>query len=221
MERTGGYQSLMEASDLERPMKRLFPLVMVVAACGPGVYTRAEVVYAEPADHVYVVPTDRVIVVTREVLVQRGYVVYRVENRGSNRIVWARRLRPTARPARACGSPRPDGPPLRRRSPVQGGPPPGVDRRGRGAAPGRGSPRRRRTARAGAPLRCGTTPAAGPAPPGRVGPRLTVAPAEPSASKTERRYRHCRHSDTTRSLRGLRACALVHKVGPSSDAGCL
>src|SRR2546428_803027 len=81
----------MEASDLERPMKRLFPLLMVVAACGPGVYTRAEVVYAEPADHVYVVPTDRVIVVTREVLVQRGYVVYRVENRGSNRIVWARR----------------------------------------------------------------------------------------------------------------------------------
>src|SRR2546428_8126279 len=81
----------MEASDLERPMKRLFPLLMVVAACGPGVYTRAEVVYAEPADHVYVVPTDRVIVVTREVLVQRGYVVYRVENSGPNRIVWARR----------------------------------------------------------------------------------------------------------------------------------
>src|SRR5438309_2077637 len=72
-ERTGGYQSLMEAPDLERRMKRLFPLVMVVAACGPGVYTRAEVVYAEPADHVYVVPADRVIVVTREVLVQRGY----------------------------------------------------------------------------------------------------------------------------------------------------
>src|SRR2546422_2388363 len=41
--------------------------------------------------HVYVVPADRVIVVTREVLVQRGYVVYRVENSGPNRIVWARR----------------------------------------------------------------------------------------------------------------------------------
>src|SRR2546422_8640719 len=81
----------MKASDLERLMKRLFPLLMVVAACGPGVYTRAEVVYAEPAEHVYVVPADRVIVVTREVLVQRGYVVYRVENRGPNRIVWARR----------------------------------------------------------------------------------------------------------------------------------
>jgi len=72
-------------------MKRLFPLLTVVAACGPGVYTRAEVVYAEPVDHVYVVPADRVIVVTREVLVQRGYVVYRVENSGPNRIVWARR----------------------------------------------------------------------------------------------------------------------------------
>src|SRR3989449_6534218 len=81
----------MKASDLELLMKRLFPLLMVVAACGPGVYTRAEVVYAEPAEHVYVVPADRVIVVTREVLVQRGYVVYRVENRGPNRIVWARR----------------------------------------------------------------------------------------------------------------------------------
>src|SRR2546427_2868909 len=31
----------------------------------------------------------------------------------------AHRLRPTARPARAFGSPQPDGPPLRRRSPVQ------------------------------------------------------------------------------------------------------
>src|SRR3989442_15845600 len=81
----------MGASDLERLMKRLFPLLTVVAACGPGVYTRAEVVYAEPADRVYVVPADRVIVVTREVLVQRGYVVYRVENSGPNRIVWARR----------------------------------------------------------------------------------------------------------------------------------
>src|SRR2546425_6451135 len=81
----------MEASDLERLMKRLFPWLMVVAACGPGVYTRAEVVYAEPADRVYVVPADRMIVVTREVLVQRGYVVYRVENSGPNRIVWARR----------------------------------------------------------------------------------------------------------------------------------
>src|SRR2546428_13216645 len=81
----------MEASDLERLMKRLFPWLMVVAACGPGVYTRAEVVYAEPADRVYVVPADRVVVVTREVLVQRGYVVYRVENSGPNRIVWARR----------------------------------------------------------------------------------------------------------------------------------
>src|SRR2546426_8282157 len=81
----------MKASDLERLMKRLFPLLMVVAARGPGVCTRAEGVYAEPAEHVYVVPADRVIVVTRVVLVQRSYVVYRVENRGPNRIVWARR----------------------------------------------------------------------------------------------------------------------------------
>lgn len=59
-------------------------------ACAPG-YTRAEIVYAEPAEHVYVVPVDRVVVVSREVLVQRGWVVYRVEERGPDRIIWARR----------------------------------------------------------------------------------------------------------------------------------
>ncbi|HEV2749852.1 MAG TPA: hypothetical protein VGV12_04940 [Gemmatimonadales bacterium] len=70
----------------------LLPLVPLgVVACAPGGYTRAEVVYAEPAQYEYVVPADRVVVVTREVLVQRGYVVYRVETHGPNRIVWARR----------------------------------------------------------------------------------------------------------------------------------
>lgn len=59
-------------------------------ACAPG-YTRAEVVYAEPAEHVYVVPVDRVVVVSREVLVQRGWVVYRVDEQGPDRIIWARR----------------------------------------------------------------------------------------------------------------------------------
>jgi hypothetical protein len=34
---------------------------------------------------------DRVVVVTREVLVTRGWVVYRVERSGPNRIIWARR----------------------------------------------------------------------------------------------------------------------------------
>ena len=65
-------------------------LPAAVAGCAPG-YTRAEVVYAEPAQYEYVVPADRVVVVTREVLVQRGYVVYRVETRGPDRIVWAHR----------------------------------------------------------------------------------------------------------------------------------
>ena len=65
--------------------------VLALAACGPGVYTRAEVVYAEPANYVYVVPPERVVVVTREVLVNRGYVVYRVQRAGPNRIIWARR----------------------------------------------------------------------------------------------------------------------------------
>ncbi len=57
----------------------------------PATYTRAEVVYAEPARYVYVVPVERVVVVTREVLVRRGYVVYRVEDDGPHRILWARR----------------------------------------------------------------------------------------------------------------------------------
>jgi len=73
-------------------MRRLYLApVLALAACGPGVYTRAEVVYAEPAKYVYVVPPERVVVVTREVLVNRGYVVYRVQRAGPNRIIWARR----------------------------------------------------------------------------------------------------------------------------------
>ena len=76
-------------------MQRMIPslslLALAIAACGPGVYTRAEVVYGEPAPYTYVVPVDQVVVVTREVLVNRGYVVYRVESDGPNRIIWARR----------------------------------------------------------------------------------------------------------------------------------
>src|SRR5207249_3136149 len=47
--------------------------------------------YAEPAEYVYVAPPERVVVVTREVLVQRGWVVYRVQQSGPNRVIWARR----------------------------------------------------------------------------------------------------------------------------------
>ena len=68
----------------------LFAAGWAAGACAPG-YTRAEIVYAEPAEHVYVVPVDRVVVVSREVLVQRGWAVYRVEEHGPDRIIWARR----------------------------------------------------------------------------------------------------------------------------------
>ncbi|HLZ46643.1 MAG TPA: hypothetical protein VKQ05_13295 [Gemmatimonadales bacterium] len=61
-----------------------------VAGCAPG-YTRAEYVYAQPAQYVYVVPVDRVVVVTQEVLVNRGWAVFRVQQAGPNRIIWARR----------------------------------------------------------------------------------------------------------------------------------
>lgn len=66
-------------------------LALPLTACGPGIYTRAEVVYAEPPAYTYVVPVERVVIVTREVLENRGYVVYRVEEEGPNRVIWARR----------------------------------------------------------------------------------------------------------------------------------
>jgi hypothetical protein len=72
-------------------MQRMLMLVVVaLAGCAPG-YTRAEFVYAEPAEYVYVVPVDRVVVVTRDVLVTRGWTVYRVQRSGPDRIIWARR----------------------------------------------------------------------------------------------------------------------------------
>ena len=73
-------------------MRHYIPaLALALAACGPGVYTRAEVVYAEPVQYEYVVPVDQVVVVTRDVLVRRGYVVYRVQDDGPSRVIWARR----------------------------------------------------------------------------------------------------------------------------------
>ena len=53
-------------------------LPAAVAGCAPG-YTRAEVVYGEPAQYEYAVPADRVVVVTREVLVTQAPPVVRVE----------------------------------------------------------------------------------------------------------------------------------------------
>jgi hypothetical protein len=61
-----------------------------LAGCAAG-FTSATVVYGEPAEYAYVVPVDRVVVVTRDVLVTRGWVVYRVQRSGRNRIIWARR----------------------------------------------------------------------------------------------------------------------------------
>jgi len=67
-----------------------FAATLSLAGCAGG-YARAEYVYAEPAEYVYVVPVERVVVVTRDVLVARGWTVYRVERSGPNRIIWARR----------------------------------------------------------------------------------------------------------------------------------
>ena len=76
-------------------MKRRYLLIpalaLLVPACVPAGYTSAEVIYQEPEENVYVVPVERVVVVTREVLVNRGWVVFRVERAGTDRIIWARR----------------------------------------------------------------------------------------------------------------------------------
>ena len=74
-------------------MKRYLLLpaaALSLAGCAPG-YTSAEFVYAEPVRYEYVVPVDRVVVVTQDVLVTRGWTVYRVQRSGPNRIIWARR----------------------------------------------------------------------------------------------------------------------------------
>lgn len=66
-------------------------LLSCLSACASRGYTSAGVIYSEPADYMYVVPVDRVVVVSREVLVSRGWSVYRVERSGPERIIWARR----------------------------------------------------------------------------------------------------------------------------------
>src|SRR5437867_13148963 len=75
-------------------MRRLLPVPLLLAATAclsRGGYMSAEVVYAEPPVAVYEVPVDRVVVVSREVLVSRGDVLYHVGRRGADRILWARR----------------------------------------------------------------------------------------------------------------------------------
>ena len=99
-------------------MKRdliMLAATLSLAGCAPG-YTNAEFVYAEPVEYEYVVPVDRVVVVTRDVLITRGWTVYRVQRSGPNRIIWARRgddradLRGSAwRAWRACRGARPLG----------------------------------------------------------------------------------------------------------------
>ena len=72
-----------------KPYLILCAAAMSIAGCASG-SAQAEYGYVEPEEYVYVVPMDRVVVVTRDVLVRRGWTVYRVERSGPNRIIWAR-----------------------------------------------------------------------------------------------------------------------------------
>src|SRR5213594_1323226 len=76
---------------MRTPNSLLLTAALALSACAPYGYTRAEIVYGEPTEYVYVAPVERVVVVTREVLVSRGWEVYRVERNGPNRVIWARR----------------------------------------------------------------------------------------------------------------------------------
>jgi hypothetical protein len=76
-------------------MQRQILLAAVLGLAGCAGYTSAGVAYSEaPAydyDYEYAVPVDQVVIVTREVLVDDGWTVFRVERSGPNRIIWARR----------------------------------------------------------------------------------------------------------------------------------
>ena len=76
---------------MKRQLLVLAATLSLAGCAAGGGYASAEYVYAEPVEYEYVVPVDRVVVVTRDVLVTRGWSVYRVQRSGPNRIIWARR----------------------------------------------------------------------------------------------------------------------------------
>src|SRR5882724_13221338 len=80
-----------EVRSMERQLLVLAATLSLAGCAAGGGYASAEYVYAEPVEYEYVVPVDRVVVLTRDVLVTRGWTVYRVQRSGPNRIIWARR----------------------------------------------------------------------------------------------------------------------------------
>src|SRR2546422_11086568 len=76
---------------MKRQLLALAATLSLAGCAMGGGYASAEYVYAEPVEHEYVVPVDRVVVVTRDVLITRGWTVYRVQRSGPNRIIWGRR----------------------------------------------------------------------------------------------------------------------------------
>src|SRR6266446_4404740 len=76
---------------MKRQLLVLAATLSLAGCAARGGYASAEYVYAEPVEYEYVVPVERVVVVTRDVLITRGWTVYRVQREGPNRIIWARR----------------------------------------------------------------------------------------------------------------------------------
>lgn len=76
---------------MKRTYFALSAMLLSAGCLASGGYVSTAVVYSEPAEYVYVTPVDRVVVVSRDVLVSHGWVVYRVQHTSSGRVLWARR----------------------------------------------------------------------------------------------------------------------------------
>jgi hypothetical protein len=70
----------------------LLSVILLAGACAPsGEYVSTTLVYREPPAFMYEDgDVERVVVVSREVLIERGYTVFRVVRDGPNRVLWAR-----------------------------------------------------------------------------------------------------------------------------------
>ena len=74
-----------------RPAAACLLLLTVGACASSGGYVRTDLVWAEPPEAFYPVGLERAVIVARDCLVDRGFVVFRVDREGPRRVLWARR----------------------------------------------------------------------------------------------------------------------------------